>query len=655
MLSRYGLIKVASATPEVKIGNPKFNMDEIIRLTEKAIKEKAKVIVFPELSITGYTCADLFNQSHLLKIAEEELYRFCEFTRKGDNRSIIAVVGMLVKVDSQLFNCAVIVNNGEILGVVPKTFMPNYNEFYEKRWFASSVARVSNEVRLCKQTVPFNENLLVKDYNSGLCLGIDVCEDLWVNIPPSSYHTLYGANIIANLSASNETIGKTSYRRDIVRLQSAKCITGYIYSSAGKTESTTDVVFSGHSMIVDNGYIQEEATFGNNKELIFGEIDIEKIENDRVKFNSYMGRIEKKDYVVIEKDIPTYNDAFLADYINDSIKYVDPRPFVPSTVEKQNERCLEIMQIQATGLAQRLSKIHCDKVVLGISGGLDSTLALLVTYKAFEINGYPKENIIGVTMPGFGTTNRTYNNAVNLMKELGVTTKEVSIKRACEIHYEDIGHDINVTDITYENVQARERTQILMDLANKYNAIVVGTGDLSELALGWCTYNGDQMSMYGVNASIPKTLVAYMIRACAMAEENSNVKHVLIDICNTPVSPELLPPKDGEIVQITEEAIGYYELHDFFLYDMLRNGYGPEKIYYRALKAFDGDYSEEVILDTMSKFYKRFFTQQFKRSCMPDGVKVGSICLSPRGDLRMPSDACYEIWMDVIERLKREN
>lgn len=653
MLSRYGLVKVASATPDVKIGNPTFNVDEMIRLTKQAVKEKAKIIVFPELSVTGYTCADLFNQAHLLKTAEEELYRFCKFTEIEENKNIIAVVGMPVKADSQLFNCAVVINNGEILGVVPKTFMPNYNEFYEKRWFASSITRISDSIQLCYQKVLFNENLLFKDTTTGLCLGIDVCEDLWVNIPPSSYHTLYGANIIANLSASNETIGKTAYRRDIVKLQSAKCITGYIYSSAGKTESTTDVVFSGHSMIVDNGCIQAEATFGNNKELIFGEIDIEKIENDRVKFNSYMGRVDKKHYVVVEKKISTYNDTI--DYVKDSIKYVNPRPFVPSTIEKQSERCLEIMQIQATGLSQRLSKINCNKVVLGVSGGLDSTLALLVVYKAFEMNGYPKENIIGVTMPGFGTTDRTYNNAISLMKELGVTRKEISIKRACEIHYEDIGHDINVTDITYENVQARERTQILMDLANKHNAIVVGTGDLSELALGWCTYNGDQMSMYGVNSSIPKTLVAYMIRVCAVIEENANVKDVLIDICNTPVSPELLPPKDGEIVQITEDTIGYYELHDFFLYDMLRNGYGPDKIYLRAVKAFGKDYNKDIILDTLIKFYKRVFTQQFKRSCMPDGVKVGSVCLSPRGDLRMPSDACYDIWMDAIDKLKRNN
>lgn len=674
MLSKLGLIKVASATPKVKIGNPTYNVGEIMRLTNEAASNGAKIVVFPELSVTGYTCGDLFNQSHLLNLAEKELYKICNLTGTPKANKTIVVVGMPIKVDNQLFNCGVIISNGKVQGVVPKTYMPNYNEFYEKRWFASSISRISNTITICGHKVPFNENFLLKDKNSGLCLGLDICEDLWVNIPPSSYHTLYGANIIANLSASNETIGKTSYRRDIVKVQSAKCITGYIYSSAGKTESTTDVVFSGHSMIVDNGSIQEEAVFGKNKELIYGEIDIEKIENDRVKFNSYMGNVDKRDYVIEEVLIPHYVESAVSKletlaphyveskllsfdlckhFIKHSIKNIDPRPFVPSNLEKQTERCLEIMKIQATGLAQRLSKINCDKAVIGISGGLDSTLALLVANKAFEMNGYPKENIIGVTMPGFGTTNRTYDNAVNLMKELGVTIKDISIKRACEIHYDDIGHDINITDVTYENVQARERTQILMDLANKHNAIVVGTGDLSELALGWCTYNGDQMSMYGVNASIPKTLVSYMIRTCALMEDNSNIKRMLIDICNTPVSPELLPPKDGEIVQITEEAIGYYELHDFFLYNMLRNGFGPEKIFNMAVKAFDGDYSEEIIIDTMAKFYKRFFTQQFKRSCMPDGVKVGSICLSPRGDLRMPSDASFDIWMDIINKIKR--
>ena len=658
MLSKLGLIKVVSATPKVEIGNPVHNVKEIMRLTEEAASKGAKVIVFPELSITGYTCGDLFNQSHLLKLAENELSKLCEFTNRDIVNGIIVVVGMPVKVDNQLFNCGVIINNGEILGVVPKTYMPNYNEFYEKRWFASSISRISDTVTICGKKVPFSENFLLKDTNSGLCLGLDICEDLWVNIPPSSYHTLYGANIIANLSASNETIGKTAYRRDIVRVQSAKCITGYVYSSAGKTESTTDVVFSGHSIIADNGSIQEEAIFGENKELIYGEIDIEKIENDRVKFNSYMGKVDNKNYIIKEISIPRYvrsgfSDLDMSkDFIKHSVRKIDPRPFVPSNLEEQQERCLEIMKIQATGLAQRLSKINCNKVVIGISGGLDSTLALLVANKSFEMNGYPKANIIGVTMPGFGTTNRTYDNAINLMKELGITTKDISIRRACEVHYEDIGHDINITDITYENVQARERTQILMDLANKHNAIVVGTGDLSELALGWCTYNGDQMSMYGVNASIPKTLVSYMIRTCALTEENSNIRRVLIDICNTPVSPELLPPKDGEIAQITEEAIGYYELHDFFLYNMLRNGFGPKKIYNLAVKAFDGDYSEEVIVDTMAKFYKRFFTQQFKRSCMPDGVKVGSICLSPRGDLRMPSDACFNIWMDTVNQIR---
>lgn len=644
MNKKYGYIKVGVAVPKVTIANPKRNVEEILKLVKEATKiHKADIIVFPELSITGYSCGDLFNQRALINEAERELDNLIKSTTY---LNILIAVGMPVRADNQLFNCAVLIKGGKILGVVPKTFIPNYNEFYELRNFKSSTSRISREVTLCGQIVPFNENLLFEENKTGLVIGIDVCEDLWVNIPPSSYHTLYGANLILNLSASNETVTKSEYRRDIVRVQSAKCITAYAYASAGQTESTTDVVFSGHSIIADNGSILKETIFSEDSSLICADIDIEKLMNDRIKFNSYMGRTEPREYERVEfnlKESISEEDIKLD-------RFIDPKPFVPSNKTIRDSRCKEIINIQATGLAQRLSKIGINKAVVGVSGGLDSTLALIVIVEAFKKIKAPMSGIIGVTMPGFGTTGRTYNNALILMKELGITVKEVSIKEACIQHFKDIEHDINVHDVIYENAQARERTQILMDIANKENAIVVGTGDLSELALGWCTYNGDQMSMYGVNGSIPKTLVRYLVEWYSDNTSNSEISKALIDICDTPVSPELLPPdQNGNIKQITENSIGSYELHDFFLYNMLRNGYEPNKIYLLAKIAFKDKFSEEVILSTLKTFYKRFFTQQFKRSCMPDGVKVGSIALSPRGDFRMPSDASYELWLSQIE------
>jgi len=529
--------------------------------------------------------------------------------------------------------------------VVPKTYIPNYNEFYEKRWFASSVSRISNSVKLCGQDVAFNENLLFKDNLSDLCVGIDVCEDLWVNIPPSSYHTLYGANLILNLSASNETIAKTEYRRDLVKVQSAKCITAYAYCSAGQTESTTDVVFSGHALIAENGAVLKENRFSDESSLTYGDIDLEKLNNDRIKFNTYMGKNDKRDYQYINFNLGCNETEELE-------RYVDPKPFVPSNQEERNKRCKEILNIQATGLYQRMNKIGAKKAVVGISGGLDSTLALIVTVEAFKKLKLPLKGIIAITMPGFGTTSRTYNNAITLMKELGVTIKEISIQDACIQHFKDIGHNLEVHDVTFENSQARERTQILMDVANQENGIVVGTGDLSELALGWCTYNGDHMSMYGVNSSIPKTLVKYLVKWYADEETKGDIQISLLDVCDTPVSPELLPPdKEGNIQQFTETTVGSYDLNDFFLYNMVRNGYEPEKIYYLGKIAFDGVFTEEVILETLKKFYKRFFTQQFKRSCMPDGVKVGSVSLSPRGDWKMPSDASYDLWLKRLNNM----
>lgn len=632
--------RIAAGVPAIKIANPMYNVKEIVSIVKKSFHEKSvKVIVFPELCITAYTCGDLFNQKALIKEAEAALSFLLEETKAIN---ILIAVGMPIKTDNQLFNCAVIIKSGKILGAVPKTYIPNYNEFYEKRWFASSVSRISSSITLCKQTVPFNENLLFKDNLSALCIGIDVCEDLWVNIPPSSYHTLYGANLILNLSASNETIAKADYRRDIVKIQSAKCITAYAYCSAGQTESTTDVVFSGHALIAENGAVLKENRFSDESSIVYGDIDLDKLNNDRIKFNTYMGKNDKKDYQYINFDLGCSENFKIE-------RYVDPKPFVPSNQEERDKRCKEILNLQATGLYQRLSKIGAKKAVVGISGGLDSTLALIVTVEAFKKLGLPLNGIIAVTMPGFGTTSRTYNNATTLMKELGVTIKEISIKDACVQHFKDIEHDMDVLDVTYENSQARERTQILMDISNKENGIVVGTGDLSELALGWCTYNGDHMSMYGVNSSIPKTLVRYLVKWYAEEKTKGDIQKALLDVCDTPVSPELLPPdKEGNIQQFTESTVGSYDLNDFFLYNMLRNGYEPEKIYYLAKIAFDGVFVEDVILETLKKFYKRFFTQQFKRSCMPDGVKVGSVSLSPRGDWRMPSDASYELWLNKL-------
>lgn len=643
MNKSFEYIRVAAGVPAIKIANPMYNAKEIVSIVKKSFLEKsAKVIVFPELCVTAYTCGDLFNQKALIKEAEAALSSLLEETKA---MNILIAVGMPIKADNQLFNCAVIIKSGKILGAVPKTYIPNYNEFYEKRWFASSVSRISSSVTLCNQDVPFNENLLFKDNLSALCIGIDVCEDLWVNIPPSSYHTLYGANLILNLSASNETIAKTDYRRDIVKIQSAKCITAYAYCSAGQTESTTDVVFSGHALIAENGAVLKENRFSGESSIIYSDIDLDKLNNDRIKFNTYMGKNDKKDYQYINFDLGCSENTEIE-------RYVDPKPFVPSNQEERDKRCKEILNLQATGLYQRLSKIGAKKAVVGISGGLDSTLALIVTVESFKKLNVTLSGIIAVTMPGFGTTSRTYNNALTLMKELGVTIKEISIKEACIQHFKDIEHSMDVHDVTYENSQARERTQILMDISNKENGIVVGTGDLSELALGWCTYNGDHMSMYGVNSSIPKTLVRYLVKWYAEEKTKGDIQKALLDVCDTPVSPELLPPdKEGNIQQFTESTVGSYDLNDFFLYNMLRNGYEPEKIYYLAKIAFNGVFAEDVILDTLKKFYKRFFTQQFKRSCMPDGVKVGSVSLSPRGDWRMPSDASYELWLNKLNNI----
>lgn len=642
MDKNFEYMRVAAAAPSLKVADPNYNVNEIAAISMKAVEENIKVLVFPELAITGYTCQDLFNQKTLINECEEALTYLLEQTKYFN---MLIAVGMPVKADNQLFNCAVVFKEGKILGLIPKTYLPNYNEFYENRWFAPSSHRISETILLCEQEVIFNENLLFKDELSSLCIGVDVSEDLCVSIPPSSYHTMYGANLILNLSASSEAVGKADYRRDLVKIQSQKCITSYVYSSASEEESTTDLVYSGHCIIAEGGKLLEEDNLCNG--FIYSDIDLEKINNERYKCNIYMGNIEKRNYKYVKFNLGCNEKDELE-------RFVDPRPFVPSNPEDRDIRLNDILNVQATGLYQRMNKINSKKAIIGISGGLDSTLALIVTVEAVIKLKLPLRNIIAVTMPGFGTTDRTYNNAQILMKELGVTIREISIKDACLQHFKDIGHDINNHDVTYENAQARERTQILMDIANQEGGIVVGTGDMSELALGWCTYNGDHMSMYGVNSGIPKTLVKYIVKWYADFKARGEIQKTLIDIFNTPVSPELLPPdKEGKIQQFTESTVGSYELNDFFLFNMLRNGYGPEKIYYLAKIAFKDEYSEDIILETLKNYYKRFFTQQFKRSCMPDGVKVGSVSLSPRGDLKMPSDASYELWIKKCENIKK--
>jgi NAD+ synthase (glutamine-hydrolysing) len=645
-LGKYGYIRAAAAVPRVKVGDTVHNADEIVRLiTDGARDHGIQVMVFPELSVTGYTCADLFGQRSLLNAAQTALRDILSRTRGID---MLAALGMPVEADNQLFNCAVVIHAGKILGVVPKTFLPNYNEFYEKRWFASSSSRLSDKVRLLGTDVPFGARVLFQDRNSQLCVGAEICEDLWMPIPPSSRHALNGANVILNLSASNETVTKSDYRRALVRQQSARCCMGYVFCSAGQGESTTDVLFSGHSMIAENGKVEAEASYQADSSYIYADIDIEKLMNDRRKFNSFMGVMESGETRIVGFDLQ--NDADVRESFT-----VDPHPFIPADRDEKSGRCREIFRIQSTGLAERMRKTGIKKAVIGLSGGLDSTLALLVTTEAVKALGLPMQNLIGITMPGMGTTDRTYQNALTLMKELGITSREISIKEACLLHYHDIGHDINRYDVTFENVQARERTQILMDVANQEGGLVIGTGDLSELALGWSTYNGDHMSHYGVNSGVPKTLVRHLVSWYADTTENRNVSAALFDVLDTPISPELLPADEaGNIAQKTEDLVGPYELHDFYLFHFLRNGFSPAKILKLATIAFEGKYEQKVILKWLETFYKRFFSQQFKRSCLPDGVKVGSVCLSPRGDWRMPSDASAGIYLNELKEASKE-
>lgn len=645
----YSFIRTAAAVPVLKVADCVYNTEEIIKLIDEALKKEVKILAFPELSITSYTCGDLFAQSTLIEYAEKSLEKIAEFSKDKD---MFITVGLPVCCDNQTFNCIAGISKGKILGLIPKTNLPNYSEFYEERWFSSADDLISDEITICGQTVPIGSDILFTVENiKNLTIGIEVCEDLWSPIPPSSYQSIFGATVIINGSASNELATKHEYRRNLVAQQSSRCICGYIYSSAGTGESTQDTVFSGHSMICENGnMLSESKRFLREGSLTIADIDLELLANDRKKNTSFMTQLRKNEGPLFFRNIKFTMEE---NSIDGFYRTVKPAPFVPDNNAMLNERCEDIFNIQVTGLAKRITHTNSKSLVVGISGGLDSTLALLVAVKACDYLGIDRKNVHGITMPGFGTTDRTYNNALNLMKSLGVTVKEISIKDAAIQHFKDIGHDINVHDVTYENTQARERTQILMDYANKEWGMVIGTGDLSELALGWATYNGDHMSMYGVNGGVPKTLVRVLVKWVAENENlGNNSAEILFDVLDTPVSPELLPPdKDGNINQKTEEIVGPYELHDFFLYYVVRFGFSPAKILFLAEKAFKGEYSRETLIKWIKNFYRRFFAQQFKRSCLPDGPKVGTISLSPRGDWRMPSDACGRIWLDEAEKL----
>lgn len=647
---RDGFIKVAAITPKIKVADCIYNSEIICEQMEEAYSNGAKILVFPELCITGYTCQDLFWQEQLLQEAKKALNKIVNATR---GKKALIFVGLPWEVDGKLYNVAAACADGRLLGLVPKRYLPSYNEYYETRHFYPGKEEVAalllpreTEQGVEEETVIFGMNqIFVCPQMEGLAVAVEICEDLWVPNPPSNSHAMAGANVIVNLSASVEVTGKAAYRTALVSNQSARLLCGYIYASAGEGESSQDLVFGGHNLIVENGTVLASSprfTTG----IIYGELDIRKLRAERRRmttFESLAPADGKNNYV---------ENVFALEIEETALtRKFDPKPFVPSGKEDREKRCEEILTIQAMGLKKRLEHINCKHIVVGISGGLDSTLALLVMVKAFDMLGLPRENITAVTMPCFGTTNRTYSNACQMTETLGCTLREINIKAAVNQHFQDIGHDPQQHNVTYENSQARERTQILMDVANQVGGIVIGTGDMSELALGWATYNGDHMSMYGVNCSVPKTLVRHLVRYYADTCEDQLLSKVLYDVLETPVSPELLPPKDGEIAQITEDLVGPYELHDFFLYYVLRFGYPPTKIYRIAKLAFAGVYDEEFILKWLKTFYWRFFAQQFKRSCVPDGPKVGSVALSPRGDLRMPSDACVRIWREELDRM----
>lgn len=634
---RQGFVKAAAVTPKIKVADTKYNAELILDMMKESTRQGAKIVVFPELCLTGYTCQDLFLQERLLQGAKDALMKL---VKESASLDAIFFVGLPFEILGKLYNVAAVFSHGEVLGLVPKSYLPNYNEFYEARHFVSGAELATEVVLPDGSCVPADRDLLfVCEQMPKLRIGVELCEDLWTPNPPSISHALAGASVLVNLSASNELTGKDSYRRELVSGQSARLLAAYIYASAGEGESTQDLVFSGHNIIAENGQILAESKrFGHG--ILYSEIDVERLCAQRRRMTTFVTEDQ------------THTEILFSLKIEETklTRFIDPAPFVPTDRQNREKRCDEILMIQAMGLKKRLEHTGANAVV-GISGGLDSTLALLVTVRAFDLCGRDHKGITAVTMPGFGTTDRTYDNAVKLIQSLGAEFVEVDICQSVNVHFSDIGQDPSVHDVTYENSQARERTQILMDIANKKNALVIGTGDLSELALGWATYNGDHMSMYAVNASVPKTLVRHLVRYYADTCEDKQLSDTLYDVLDTPVSPELLPPEDGKISQKTEDLVGPYELHDFFLYYMLRQGFSPAKIYRLAKIAFAGTYENAFILKWLKTFCRRFFAQQFKRSCLPDGPKVGSVAVSPRGDLRMPSDACATLWMEELNTI----
>lgn len=635
---------MAAAIPQVKVADCIFNTQQIESMIAQAEGKGVEVIVFPELCITGYTCQDLFRQRALLEQTETAVMMLLDFTRKLD---VITIVGLPVIVGDLLLNCAAVIQKGDLLALIPKTYLPNYSEFYEKRWFASSQDLHPTEIRFAGTRITVTREPQLIRTCDGAILGIEICEDVWAPAPPSNRLALAGADLIFNLSASDELIGKHAYLKSVLAQQSARTITGYIYSSSGFGESTQDVVYGGNALIYENGKLIASAErFSMKPQLIISQIDIERLRTERRTNSTYVNAQRGNVASILDAHSITPRDFVM-------LREIDPHPFIPKSKDMKNS-CDEVLNIQVSGLAKRMLHTNSKNVVIGISGGLDSTLALLVCVKTFDKLGLSRKGIIGVTMPGFGTTDRTYHNAIALMESLGVTIKEINIAKSVMQHFEDIGHDPKVHDVTYENAQARERTQILMDLTNKIGGFVVGTGDLSELALGWATYNGDHMSMYGVNASVPKTLIQYLVRYVAEEMEGDDKKgaEVLLDVLDTPISPELTPADEkGNIKQKTEDLVGPYELHDFFLYYFLRFGFSPRKIFLLAQHAFEGKYDDETIKKWLTTFIRRFFSQQFKRSCLPDGPKVGSVSLSPRGDWRMPSDAMSTLWIEECKNL----
>ena len=636
---RDGFVKVAAVTPDIRVADVAYNTQNICKMIDETVAKGAKVIVFPELCVTGYTCSDLFTQDILLKESKEALFKIAEYTKEKD---AIIFIGVPLAIDGELYNVAAALNHGEILGLTTKTFLPNYGEFYEMRQFAPG-PEACRDILFDGESVPFGPQILFQARSmEQLIVAAEICEDVWSPIPPSIGAALEGATVIVNCSASDETIGKDVYRRELIQGQSARLIAGYIYANAGEGESTTDVVFGGHNIIAENGTtLAMGQRFVNN--VIYTEIDIKRLLSERRK-NTTFQLVEDRKLMRVPFDMKIQETKLTRTFYS--------RPFVPGEEGERARRCEEILTIQAMGLKKRLAHTHAKSAVVGISGGLDSTLALLVTAKAFDALGMDRSGITAVTMPCFGTTDRTYQNACKMSKKLGATLKEVPIAASVEQHFKDIGHDPEDHSVTYENSQARERTQVLMDIANAAGGMVIGTGDMSELALGWATYNGDHMSMYGVNASVPKTLVRHLVHYYADTCEDQELKEILYDVLDTPVSPELLPPKDGEISQKTEDLVGPYELHDFYLYYMLRFGYEPSKIYRIAQEAFAGEYDNETIYKWLRTFCWRFFAQQFKRSCLPDGPKVGTVALSPRGDWRMPSDACVAGWLKNLDEME---